>query len=245
MNKKLIAGIIAAVVISIVVFIALGGIGLLKLLDPADPAAIVLESHVEDLKVRNADLESRNKRYVVEIRDLNAQVESLAGVQPDGMATEEKRKALAVREAELDRRERRLVQTEEQLRLDRTKMEDEERKFYNDRGLKIEEIGQAKEIKENHVRMLASLAQAEERAESAEERANNWLKAIYAISILSIVGIIAFVGFLYRTATNDRRINMTMRTVDSVSLSARDRNLLMASLGGRIIEQPPDDDNEH
>ena len=240
MNKKLLGGMIA-----IVVIIALGGIGLLKLLDPADPAAVVLEGHVEDLKARNADLESRNKRYIVEIRDLNAQVESLAGAQPDGMATEERRKALSVREAELDRRERRLVQTEERFRLDRTKLEDEKRKFYNDRGLKIEEIGQAREIKENHVRMLANLAQAEERAESAEQRANSWLKAIYVISILSVVGIIAFVGFLYRTATNDRRINMTMRTVDSVSLSEHDRKLLMTSLGGRIIEQPPDDDNEH
>ena len=245
MNKKLLGGVIAIVVIAIVVSIALGGIGFLKLLDPADPEAVILERQVEDLKARNAALESQNEKYVVEIRDLNAQVEGLAGAQPGGMATEEKRKALSVREAELDRKERRLVQTEEQLRVDRTKLEGENRKFYNDRGLKVEEIGQAKEIKENYVRMLASLAQAEERAESAEERANSWLKAIYAISILFLIGIFAFVGFLYRTATNDRRIDMAMRTVDSVTLSAQNRNLLMASLGGRIIEQPPDDDSEH
>ena len=244
MNKKLVGGAIAIVVV-MVVFVALGGIGFLKLWIPADPEAVILERQVEDLKSRNVELESQNAKYVIEIRDLTAQVRGLSGAQIGGMEIEEIRKALAVREAELDRREQRLVRTEVQLRVDRTKLEADERQFYNDRGLKIEEIGQAKEIKENHARMLASLAQAEERAESAEERANSWLMAIYTISTLFLVGIFVFVGFLYRTATNDRRIDMARRTVGSVSLSARDRNLLMASLGGRIIVQPPDDDSEH
>ena len=245
MSKKLLGGAIAGVVIVLVAFIAFGGIGIEKLLDPADPEAIILERQVEELKVRIAELESQNEKYVIEIRDLNAQVNAGAGTQPGGMETEEKRKALAVREAELDRREKRLVQRREELRIDRTKLEGEKRQFYNDRGLKVEEIGQAREIKENQERTLASLAQAEERAESAIELANTWLMAIYAISGAFLVGIFVFVAFLYRTATNDRRIDMTMRTVDSVSLSVHDRNLLMASLGGRIIEQPPDDDSKH
>lgn len=244
MNNKLVGGAIAIFVV-MVVFVALGGIGFLKLWIPADPEAVILERQVEDLKSRNAELESQNAKYVIEIRDLTAQVRGLSGAQIGGMEIEEIRKALAVREAELDRREQRLVQTEEQLRVDRTKLETDERRFYNNRGLKVEEIGQAKEIKENHARMLASLAQAEERAASAEERANNWLMAIYTISTLFLVGIFVFVGFLYRTATNDRRIDMARRTVGSVSLSAHDRNLLMASLGGGIIVQPPDDDSEH
>lgn len=188
MNQRLFFGIVA-IVFGIATFIALGGIGILKLLDPADPEAITLERQVEDLMARNAELKSQNEKYIVEIRDLNAQVQSSASAQSGGMATEEKRRALAVREAELDGMEQRLVQREERLRLDRTKLESEQRNFYNDRGLRVEEIGQAKEIKENQERMLSSLVQAEERAASAEELANNWLMAIWAISIVFVVGI--------------------------------------------------------
>ena len=241
MNMKLLAG----VIVGLVIIIALGGIGFLKLFEPpAPPHADMLERQVEDLKRRNAELKSRNEKHVVELRDLHAQVEGLTVAQPGGMAIEEKRKALAVREAELDGREGRLAQTEEQLRLDREKLENEERKFYNDRGLKVEEIGQAKEIKENQKRMLASLAQAEERATQAEELANNWLIAFFSVLVLFVIAVIALVVFLRKMASRDRRVDMAMRTVESVTLSTHDRNLLVASLGGRIVEQPRENDGE-
>ena len=244
MKKKFVGGVIAIVVV-MVVFVALGGIGFLKLWDPADPEAVVLERQVEELKSRNTELESQNAKYVVEVRDLTAQVRGLSGGQAGGLEIEEMRKALAVREAELDRREQRLVQTEERLRMDRTKLEAKERQFYNDRGLKVEEIGQAREIKENHERMLDTLKQADARAKSAEELANKWLVAIFAFSIVFIVGCFVFAWFWYRTNARDKRIETAMRIVERVSLGTHDRNLLMASLGGPIIEQPPDDSREH
>ena len=210
----------------------------MKLLDPDTPEEEFLQRQVEDLKEQIAKLESQNQRDTIRIRDLNAQVEKLAAAQPGRLATEEERKALAVRESDLDRREKQLVQSHEQLRLTRRSLDDERQKFYNERGLKVEEIGQAKEIKENQERMIARLTQA-------EERANNWLKAIYAISILFLVGIISFVAFLMHMAAKNRRIDAAMRTVESVSLSTRDRNLLIASLGGRIIDHPSDNDSDH
>ena len=186
---------------------------------------------------------SQIEKYVVEIRDLNAQVNRQAGAQPGGMEAEELRKALAVREAELDRREKRLVQLREELRVSQTKLEGERRKFYSDRGLRVEEIGQAREIKENQERMLDRLKQTEERAERAEGLANRWLMFIFGLSVALAIGVLVFVAFLYRTYINDRRINKTMQAVGSVNLSTHDRNLLMALLGGRILEQPPDDDS--
>ena len=232
MNKALLIGGIAIVLL----LLAFGGIGILELLrGPDAPEEEFLQRQVRDLKGEIAELESQNKKYVIRIRDLNAQVEKLAVAQPGGLATEEERKALAVREADLDRRERQLVQSQEQLLLSRRGLDDERQKFYNERGLKVEEIGQAREIKENQGRMVARLAQA-------EERANNWLKAIYAISILFFVGIISFVAFLMYMAAKNRRIDAAMRAVESVNLSTHDRNLLMASLGGRIIDQPRDDE---
>ena len=234
MNKTLLAGSIAIVVL----LIALGAIAIREMIKNTPPEEKFLADQVEELKGENAELESQKAKDIVEIRDLNARVESLSASRPGGMEIEEKRKALAIRESELDRREKRLVRREEQLRLDRTKLDNEERDFYDERGHKVEEIGEAKQIKENHERMLARLGQA-------EERANNWLKAISAISILFFVGIIAFVAFLMYMAAKNKKIDMAMRTVESVSLSAHDRNLLMASLGGRIIDQSRDNDDEH
>ena len=233
MNKALLFGGIA-VIILFVVILQFSGIGILSIFTTDSPEG----ERLEELKQENAELKSQNEKYVVEIPDLNAKLGRIVVAQPGGLATEEERKALAVREAEQNRREKRLVRREEQLRSDRAKLESEEQNFFNERELKVEEIGEAKAIKENHERMVASLAKA-------EERANNWLKAIYAISIVFFVGIIALVAFLMHMAAKNRRIDMAMRTVESVNLSAQDRNLLMASLGGRIIEQPHDDDGEH
>ena len=242
-NKKLLGG---AIVVGIIVLLAFafGGIGIEKLINPADPEATTLDRQVKELKARNAHLRSQIEKYIVEIRDLNAQVNRQAGAQPGGLEAEETRKALAVREAELDRREKRLVELREELRVNQTKLEGERQKFYSDRGLRVEEIGQAKEIKENQERMLDRLKQTEERAERAEGLANRWLMFIYGLSVALAIGMLVFAAFLYRTYINDRRIDRTMQAVgSSVSLSTRDRNLLMALLGGRILEQPPDDDS--
>ena len=142
-----------------------------------------------------------------------------------------------------EQRPQRLFPAKEELRVSQTKLEGERRKFYSDRGLRVEEIGQAKEIKENQERMLDRLKQTEECAERAEGLANRWLMFIYGLSVALAIGMLVFAAFLYRTYINDRRIDRTMQAVGSVSLSTHERNLLMASLGGRILEQPPDDDS--
>lgn len=240
MNKALLVGIIL-VVVSLIAF---GGIGIWNFFSLPSPDGKQLERRVEELKKENASLKSQREKDIVEIKELNAQVERLSGSQPGGMAIEEKRKALATKEAELNSRNTRLVEREEQLRLDQIKLDDEKRIFFNERGLKVEEIGEARQIKADREKFEANYERMEERLVQTEERANNWLKAIYAISIVFFVGVIALVAFLMHMAAKNRRIDMAMRTVDSVSLSAHDRNLLMASLGGRIIEQPRDDEGE-
>lgn len=237
MNKTVLIGGIA-IVVAVILVIQFSGIGILSLFQRDAPEEEFLQGQVEELKEEIAELESQNDKYAHQVKELEAEVQRLTNSQPGGAAAEETRQALVVRESELDGREKRLVRREEQLRLDRTKFDSEERAFYNTRGQKVEEIGEARQIKANHDRMVANL-------EQAQERANNWLKAIYAISILFVVGIIALVVFLMHMAAKNRRIDMAMRTVDSVSLSSHDRNLLMASLGGRIIEQPRDSDSEH
>ena len=237
MNKTVLIGGVA-IIVALILVIQFSGIGILSLFQSDAPEEEFLQGQVEELKEEIAELESQNDKYAHQVKELHAEVQRLTNSQPGGAAAEETRQALVVREAELDGREKRLVRREEQLHLDRTKFDNEEREFYNTRGQKVEEIGEARQIKANHERMVANL-------EQAEERANNWLKAIYAISILFVVGIIALVVFLMHMAAKNRKIDMAMRTIDSVSLSSHDRNLLMASLGGRIIEQPRDNDSEH
>ena len=240
MNRALLAGIILLVVM----LIAFGGIGIWNSIFRPPSDGEQLQRRIEELKKENADLKHQREKDIVEIRELNARVEALSDSQPGGMVIEEKRKALAMKEGELNSRETRLVQREEQLRLDQKKLDDEERKFLDKLGLKVEQIGEARQIQANHEQFMADKKRMEDRLEQAEERANSWLKAIYAISILFFVGVIALIAFLMHMAAKNRRVDMAMRTVESVNLSAHDRNLLMASLGGRIIEQPRDDEDE-
>lgn len=240
MNK----GILVGTILVVMLLIAFGGIGIWNIFRPPSPDGEHLQRQIEDLKKENAILKSLREKDIVEIRELNARVETLSSSQPGGMEIEEKRKGLARKEAELNNRETRLVQREEQLRLDQTKLDEEVRRFSGEARVTLEQIGEARQIKANHEQFEADKKRMEDRLEQTEERANNWLKAIYAISIVFFVGVIGLVIFLMHMAAKNRRVDMAMRTVESVNLSVHDRNLLMASLGGRIIEQPPDDEGE-
>ena len=62
-NKKLLGGAIVVGIIVLVAFIAFGGIGIEKLINPADPEATILERQVKELKARNAHLRSQGSPH--------------------------------------------------------------------------------------------------------------------------------------------------------------------------------------
>ena len=80
MNKALLVGGIAIVLL----LIAFGGFGIMKILDPDTPEEEFLLRQVEDLKEQITKLESKNQRDIIRIRDLTAQVEKLARISHQG-----------------------------------------------------------------------------------------------------------------------------------------------------------------
>ena len=226
MKNILIGGI--AVVVLLVVLLSFSGIGIKSIMENHDPR-IILRDQAQELNEEIEELKSKNEKYILENTNLKAEIQGLVSSQPGGFAMEEKRKGLVAKEAELERRERRLVGREETILLAEKRIAIQQQEFYEKTGLKMEEIGEAKQIKNDYEYM-------QRRLEESEERANDWLKIIYAISIVFFVGVFSLVAFLMHMATKNRKIDAAIRTIDSIDLSAQDRNLLMTSLGGRLID---------
>ena len=96
----------------------------------------------------------------------------------------------------------------------------------------MEEIGEAKQIKREYEYMRLSL-------EKYEARGNNWLKAFFLL-LVTFVGLVVFLVYMHY---KNRKIDATMRVIESFNMSAQDKNVLIASLGGRLIEQSGDKDD--
>ena len=217
MKHMLIGGISAAVLL--IILSSFFGIGIKSIVGSDDPRDILI-SQINELNQEIEELKSKNEKYVLENTDLKAQIQGLIASQSGGMEIEEKRKALIEREASMERRERRLVRREEATRLAEEKVSKQQQEFYEKTGLKVEEIGEAKQIKKDYEYM-------KRRLEESEKLANRWLIGI-------AVGIFVLVGFLIYTANKSRKIDVAMRTIDSIDTNTEENRKLLTSLDERI-----------
>ena len=230
--------IVAAVIITIVFFaiiLFVGGAFFSEYFESDDKTA--LENQLQEKNVRIAELESENQKYRIENRDLTADVARLSSSQPGGGAVQEKRKELAQREASLERKEGELSQREERIRLDEEMVKKQQKEFYGKTRLTMKEIGAAEQINKDYENMRIS-------RDRAEDRANNWLKYFSIVLFMFVVLVVASVTFLMYMAAKNRRVENSIRLLDSVNLSAQDKNLLISSLGGRLIEHPDKNGDE-
>ena len=218
-------------IILLIAIIQFSGIGIRSLFPGSDPEDI-LTGQVGELKEEIAVLKSENEKYILRNTELQAEVQRLVASQPGGVAVEEKRKGLVQKEAELKDREKRLARREETIRLAEKKIATQQQKFYKNTGLRVEEIGEAKQIKREYEYMRLSL-------EKYEARGNNWLKAFFLL-LVTFVGLVVFLVYMHY---KNRKIDATMRVIESFNMSAQDKNVLIASLGGRLIEQSGDKDD--
>ena len=221
--------IVPAISIVAAIILLIGGGFLFIHIKSDDKAA--LENQLRDRNVKIAELEAENLTYRTKNSELKADVARLNASQPGGEAVQEKGKALAVKEASLKSREKLLSRREERIRLGEEKVEKQQKEFYEKTGLKMEEIGAAKQIREEYENMRIS-------RDRAEDRANNWLKYFSIVLFMFVVLVVASVTFLMYMAVKNRRVENSIRLLDSVNLSAQDKNLLISSLGGRLIEHP-------
>ena len=200
-----------------------------------------LEEQLQEKKAEIDALKSDNLEYVLKNTRLEADVARLNASQPGGAAVQEKSKALTERETKLKIKEGRLSRREEQLQLAEDKVDKLQADFYAETGLTMVEIGQAKEIKETAKQLREDYEDMRTSRDRAEERANNWLVYFSIVSILFLACIVGMTFFLMNIAAKDRRVDGLVRLVDSMNLSVQNKKLLMASLGGHLIDHPRDE----
>ena len=123
---------------------------------------------------------------------------------------QEKGKALAVKEASLKSREKLLSRREERIRLGEEKIEKQQKEFYEKTGLTMKEIGAAEQIKKEYKNMRIS-------RDRAEDRANNWLIYFSIVLFIFVVLVVASVTFLMYMAAKNRRIENSIRLLDSIN----------------------------
>ena len=191
MKYVLIVGVI--LIISLVVLSSFTGIGIKSIFRSSDPEDI-LRDRIRELTEENKQLKSRNEKYILENTNLKAEIQGLVASQAGGMATEERRKGLVEREAELDRREKWLTSREETIRLAEQKVVKQQHEFYEKTDLKLEEIGEAKQIKKDYEYMKTRLEDSEEIVNDSLKLVNRWLIGIAG-------GIFGLAAVLIYTAT--------------------------------------------
>ena len=236
MRAVLIVAAIIMAIVALAIFLFAGGAFFSEYFESDDKTA--LENQLREKNVRIAELESENHKYRIENRDLTAEVARLSSSLAGGGVVQEKRKALAEKEASLKSKENQLSRREERIRLAEEKVEKQQKEFYEKTDLRMEEIGAAKQIREEYEDMRRS-------RDEAEDRANNWLIYFSIVLFIFVVLVVASVIFLMYMAAKNRRVENSIRTLDPINLSTRDKNLLISSLGGRLIEHPGKNDDEN
>ena len=195
---------------------------------------IEVENQISAKQQDIASLQAHNLQLTNEVNGYAAQVARLNANEPDGMVVEELRKALTLKESNLQSREGQLTKQEESLRLAVTKIDQLQRTFYAETGNKLEAIGEARQIKREYDNMSAAL-------DVANDRVNNWL--IY-ISVLFVgfvlsVFLVIFTGMKYSRQNKD--IDAALYALRTGEIDMQNKQVIAAALGKRLDFK--DDDN--
>ncbi|NVJ66205.1 MAG: hypothetical protein HWE16_06930 [Gammaproteobacteria bacterium] len=171
-----------------------------------------VENQINDKTIESRELKAENASLTSEVKDLTEQVARLSVQYPDGAIIEETRKALTQKATELKQREERYLRQVEELDIRQKKLETMKSQFYLDTGTKLEEIGEARQIKKEYVNLREEL-------DRANERANNWL-IFYALMGVCFIGSIILM--LYTSYKHSRNY----QTLESVYKIASKQGLL-------------------
>ncbi|MFK5948054.1 MAG: hypothetical protein QM500_04685 [Methylococcales bacterium] len=195
---------------------------------------IEVENQISAKQQDIASLQEHNLKLTNEINGYAAQVARLNANEPDGMVVEELRKALTLKESNLQSREEQITKQEESLRLAVTKIDQLQRTFYAETGDKLEAIGEARQIKREYDNMSAAL-------DVANDRANNWLiyiSVLFVGFVLSVFFVI-FTGMKYSRQNKD--IDAALYALRTGEIDMQNKQVIAAALGKRLDFK--DDDN--
>lgn len=174
-----------------------------------------------------ASLQARNQQLTNEVNGYAAQVARLSADKPDGMVVEELRKALTLKESNLQSREGQIAKQEESLRLAMTKIDQLQRAFYAETGEKLEAIGEARQIKHEYQNMQIAL-------DASNERANNWLIYISVLIIGFVLSVffVIFTGMKYSRQNKD--IDAALYALRIGEIDVQNKQVIASALGRRL-----------
>lgn len=180
-----------------------------------------------------ASLQARNQQLTNEVNGYTAQVARLTANEPDGMVVEELRKALTLKESNLQSREGQITKQEESLRLAITKIDQLQRAFYAETGQKLEAIGEARQIKREYEKMSTSL-------DIANDRANNWLIYISVLLVGFVVSVffVIFTGMKYSRQNKD--IDAALYALRIGEIDVQNKQVIASALGRRLCFKDDD-----
>ncbi len=178
-----------------------------------------VHSQINDKELEIKELKSKNEVLINEVKELSNQVARLNTNQPDGAVVEELRKALTRKETELQLREERYLREVDALQLmkkDLTKMQLE---FYSETGKKLEEIGEARQLKKEYIHLREAL-------NDANESVSNWLVFIALIGIGFIASIMSLLYTGLKYSRQRRDINTAIKFVEDGRMNNQEKRLL-------------------
>lgn len=223
MNNKVYISAIISITIIVICIIGYLFVG-------ANPREDLLEQKITEYKIEIENLRASNAKYINEIKDLNVEVSRINASQPGGAALEEMRKALSEKEARLQNTEDHLVKNEKALQIRQENLDRLHLEFFEKTGLKMEDIGAAKEIKSNFTEM-------KEKLNDAQKMANYWLMYFAAIISVLLCSVIYLAVIKARHDGKAKIIEATAGIVSSIDIGNHDKRLLLTALGKSIIDQ--------
>jgi len=195
---------------------------------------IEVENQISDKQQDIASLQAHNLQLTNEVKGYAAQVARLNANEPDGMVVEELRKALTLKESNLQSREGQLTKQEESLQLAVTKIDQLQRTFYAETGNKLEAIGEARQIKREYDNMSTAL-------DVANDRVNNWLIYISVLIVCFVLSVffVIFTGMKYSRQNKD--IDAALYALRIGEIDVQNKHAIASALGKRLDFK--DDDN--
>lgn len=186
-----------------------------------------VHSQINDKEIEIRELKSKNEVLINEVKELSNQVARLNTNHPDGAVVEELRKALSQKETELHLREERYMREVESLQLMKKNLAKMQLEFYSEAGIKLEEIGEARQLKKEYSHMREAL-------NDANESVSNWLVFITLIGIGFVASIMSLLYTGLKYSRQRRDINTAIKFVEDGRMSNQEKRLLTGYFGRQL-----------
>lgn len=203
-----------------------------------------LEDTIEENKITIRTLQSQIDQLITEKSDFQARVAELSVEDPDGLAIEEKRKALVAKEAfiqqrenEFSEREARIIELEESNRKQERQLSSTSAQFITDKQNALESIGEARQMRDVYGDLKNQNKLLRQERSEAENRANNWLIWLSVVAFILVISVIIVIVLYIKHRDKAKHIDGAISIIEGGTMPYEERKLIAASLGKTLEER--------